>query len=108
MECHVETAVQFGESATVTGRRNAPQFGSVSSARRRNGITYGTRTKQMSSLSGANLFNYVYNPNTNRQLSHDVQLHDPTSIWGSSETYANIKKNLASWVEDAIRARERN
>lgn len=59
------------------------------------------------SSAGANPFNYVYHPTTKRQLSSYLELHDPTSIWGSTETYANIKKNLAGWVEDAIKSREK-
>lgn len=59
------------------------------------------------SLGGANPFDYLTEKNANKRLSNFVTLYDPTSIWGSSETYANIKKNLAGWVEEAIKSRER-
>jgi hypothetical protein len=59
------------------------------------------------SSAGGNPFNYVYHPTTKNQLSNYVDLHDPTSLWGSSETYARIKNHLATWVEDAIKSRER-
>lgn len=59
------------------------------------------------SAAGTNPFNYVTNPVTNKPLSNYVSLHDPTSFWGSGETYANIKNNLAGWVEAAIKLRER-
>ena len=57
------------------------------------------------SSAGANPFDYVFHPATGNRLSGYVKLHDPTSIWGSSETYATIKKNIATWVEDAVKYR---
>lgn len=58
------------------------------------------------SSAGANPFDYLSHPTTGRRLSNYVTLHDPTSIWGSAETYSNIKNNLASWVESAIKQRD--
>jgi hypothetical protein len=58
------------------------------------------------SSAGANPFDYVSSPGTNRKLSEYVKLHDPTSFWGSAETYSSIKDNLAAWVEAAIKQRE--
>ncbi len=57
------------------------------------------------SYPGPNPFDYVVHPTTNRRLSEYVVLHDPTSVWGSAETYAAIKANVAAWVETAIKAR---
>ena len=68
---------------------------------------HGLKDRQgNTSSAGANPFDYVYHAATNRRLSEYVKLHDPTSFWGSSETYSNIKNNLASWVETAIKQRE--
>jgi hypothetical protein len=68
---------------------------------------HGLKDRQgNTSSAGANPFDYVSHPTTNRRLSEYVKLHDPTSFWGSSETYSTIKSNLASWVETAIKQRE--
>jgi hypothetical protein len=56
---------------------------------------------------GANPFDYVNFPGTNTAMSQIVSLKDPTSMWGSSDTYASIKGNIAGWVEEAIRLRDR-
>jgi hypothetical protein len=58
-------------------------------------------------VAGPNPFIHLNDPATGRQLSSLVKLHDPTSIWGSTETYSNIKKNLSEWVEEAIQSRTR-
>ncbi len=58
------------------------------------------------STAGANPFEYVLHPTSGRRLSEYVKLYDPTSVWGSSETYATIKSNIAGWVEAAVKQRE--
>jgi hypothetical protein len=57
------------------------------------------------SQSGANPFDYVTFTNSQAKLSSIVRLIDPTSPWGSTQTYANIKNDIAEWVEAAIQLR---
>jgi MTH538 TIR-like domain (DUF1863) len=58
------------------------------------------------SSAGQNPFDYVAHPGSGRRLSEYVKLHDPTSFWGSSETFSNIKEHIGDWVEAAIKQRE--
>lgn len=56
--------------------------------------------------SGGNPFDHVTLKKNNTLLSSVVKLYDPTDWFGNSTgTYANIKKSLAGWVEEAIKIR---
>lgn len=57
------------------------------------------------SQPGANPLDYVTFTNSQAKLSSIVKLIDPTSPWGSTQTYANIKNSIAEWVETAIQLR---
>jgi hypothetical protein len=58
------------------------------------------------SYAGGKPFDYVTFTKDNAALSSVVKLYDPTSIFGDSTvTYANIKRDLAGWIEEAIRIR---
>jgi hypothetical protein len=56
------------------------------------------------SLSGGNPFQYVTFSKDGTSLSSVVKLYDPPYISGS-DAYDYIKRNLASWVEEAIEIR---
>jgi hypothetical protein len=63
--------------------------------------------EQKTSSAGANPFDYITFDGNGNKLSSVVKLHDPTDFWGNSTTtYANIKKDLSKWIEDAIKQRE--
>ncbi|WP_263382988.1 TIR domain-containing protein [Granulicella arctica] len=57
------------------------------------------------SSAGANPFDYIELGQSKALLSTIVELKDPTSLWGSTETYSTIKSNIADWVEQAIQIR---
>jgi MTH538 TIR-like domain (DUF1863) len=57
--------------------------------------------------SGGNPFDSVTFTSDGSKLSSVVKLYDPTNyVLGSTETYANIKKGLAGWIEEAIAIRK--
>jgi len=53
---------------------------------------------------GANPFEELTLDNGRKKLSSLVKLYDPPG-WASTDVYAHIKKNIASWVEEAIAIR---
>lgn len=58
--------------------------------------------QQLQSLKGANPFDalhFVQNPS--KYLSSVARLYDPP-YWQSTDVYAYIKDNLATWIEEAI------
>jgi hypothetical protein len=57
-----------------------------------------------SASKGANPFASFRYGNTGRMLSSVVKAYDPPG-WTSKDVYDHIKKNLASWVEEAISIR---
>jgi hypothetical protein len=57
--------------------------------------------------SGGNPFDHVTFKSDGSALSSVVKLYDPTDfLFGSTETYANIKRGLAGWIEEAITIRK--
>jgi hypothetical protein len=56
------------------------------------------------STKGSNPFTEFTMPNGWQKLSAVVKAHDPGGAT-SKDTYANIKDNLAAWIEEAIRIR---
>ena len=63
---------------------------------------------QNTANAGGNPFEYVTLTKTKQSLSSVVKLHDPTSWLGSVNTFANIRNNLESWIEEAIDIRSKH